>query len=68
MYDEIIVLVEISLSPDLFGFRKGHSTEQCLVVKLEALDEKGTAGAIITNLFKAFGCLNQDLLIAKLNV
>ena len=71
MYDEIIEFIEKSLSPYLFGFRKGHSTEQCLVVMLEAwkkaLDEKGTAGAILTDLSKAFDCLNHDLLIAKLN-
>ena len=71
MYDEIINFIENSLSPYLFGFRKGHSTEQCLVVMLEAwkkaLDEKGTAGAILTDLSKAFDCLNHNLLIAKLN-
>ena len=71
MYDEIMGFIEKSLSPYLFGFRKGHSTEQCLVVMLEAwkkvLDEKGTAGAILTDLSKAFDCLNHDLLIAKLN-
>ena len=36
MYNEIIEFIENSLSPYLFGFRKGHSTEQCLVVMLEA--------------------------------
>ena len=36
MYDEIIDFIENSLSPYLFGFRKGHSTEQCLVAMLEA--------------------------------
>ena len=71
MYKEIFEFIENSLSPYLFGFRKGHSTEQCLVVMLEtwkiALDEKGYAGAILTDLSKAFDCLNHDLLIAKLN-
>ena len=36
IYVEIIDFIEESLSPFLFGFRKGHSTEQCLVVMLEA--------------------------------
>ena len=71
MYKEIIDFIDKSLSPYLFGFRKGHSTEQCLVVMLEAwkkaLDEKGNAGAILTDLSKAFDCLNHDLLIAKLS-
>ena len=33
----------------------------------KALDEKYTDGAILTDLSKAFDCLNHDLLIAKLN-
>ena len=71
MYTEIINFIENSLSPFLFGFRKGHSTEQCLVVMLEAwkkaLDDKEYAGAILTDLSKAFDCLNHDLLLAKLD-
>ena len=58
MYKEIMDFIGNSLTPYLFGFRKGHSTEQCLVVMLEAwkktLDVKGTAGAILTDLSKAF--------------
>ena len=54
----------------MFGYRKGYSTEQCLTVMLEiwkkALDGKGTAGAILTDLSKAFDCLNHNLLIAKM--
>ena len=58
MYDEITDFIEKSLSPYLFGFRKGRSTEQCLLVMLEAwkkaLDKKCTAGAILTDLSNAF--------------
>ena len=65
-----MVYINESLSPYIFGYRKGHSTEQCLTVMLEiwrkALDEKNTAGGILTDLSKAFDCLNHDLLIAKL--
>ena len=70
MYNQILAYIDKFLSPYLFGFRKGHSTEQCLIIMLEAwkkaLDEKKNAGAILTDLSKAFDCLNQDLLTAKL--
>ena len=51
MYNEIIEYIENSLSKYLFGFRKGHSTEQCLTIMLEAwkkaLDEKKYAGGTL---------------------
>ena len=61
--------MENNLSPYLFGFRKAHSTEQCLNTMLEnwktSLDCKKQVGAALTDLSKAFDCLNHDLLIAK---
>ena len=52
-----------------FGFQKGHSTQQCLLVMIEkwhqSLDKGGHYGALVTNLSKAFDCLSHDLLIAK---
>ena len=48
MYTQILAYIEKYLSPFLFGFRKGHSSEQCLVVMLEswkkALDKKNVQG------------------------
>ena len=34
MYNQIIAYIDKFLSPYLFGFRKGHSTEQCLIIML----------------------------------
>ena len=70
MYDPIFNYVEKYLSPYLFGYRKGHSTQHSLLVMLEmwkkALDERKFVGGILTDLSKAFDCLSHDLLIAKL--
>ena len=71
MYNQIYLYIEKHLSSFLFGFRKGYSTEECLIIMLEkwkqALDKKSKAGAILTDLSKAFDCLNHKLLIAKLH-
>ena len=70
MYHQILLYIEKNLSPYLFGYRKGHSTEECLLVMIEAwrkaLDDKKCAGAMLTDLSKAFDCLSHELLIAKL--
>ena len=70
MYGQISEYAGSFLSPYMFGYRKGHSTEQCVMVMIElwkkALDEKKVAGAVLTDLSKAFDCLPHDLLVAKL--
>ena len=54
-----------------YGFRKGFSTQQCLLALLEkwkrSIDRGKVIGALLTNLSKAFDCLNHGFLIAKLN-
>ena len=50
MYNQIIAYIDKFLSPYLFGFRSGHSTEQCLSIML---DGEKNAGAILTDLSKA---------------
>ena len=70
MYNQILTYINKFLSPYIFGYRTGHSTEQCLTVMLEvwknALDGIKKAGGILTDLSKAFDCLNHNLLVAKL--
>ena len=54
-----------------YGFRKGFSTQQCLLVLLEkwkrSIDRGKVFVAILTDLSKVFEYLDHDLLIAKLN-
>ena len=70
MYDQIYMYMNKHLSNYLCGFRKGYSTQYCLIAMLEkwkkALDKRKIAGALLTDLSKAFDCLNHELLIAKL--
>ena len=53
------------------GFRKGFSTQQCLLSTLEkwksAVDNQTRFGALLTDLSKAFDGLSHDVLITKLN-
>ena len=71
MYNQVLSYIDKFLSNYLLGHRKGYNTEQCLAVMLElwkkALDGKGKAGEILTDLSKAFDCLNHNLLLAKMN-
>ena len=51
------------------GFRKGHSPQYALLVLVEKwrkdLDNKKSAGILLTDLSKVFDCIRHDLLIAK---
>ena len=71
MFEQTYLYIDKYLSPYLFGYRKGHSTEQCLAIMIEvwkkALDSNFKTGAVLTDLSKAFDCLNHQLLIAKMN-
>ena len=53
------------------GFRKGFSTQHCLLAMIEklrkSLDNGRTSAALLTDLSKAFDCLPRELLIAKLH-
>ena len=70
IYAQIENFMNKHLSQYLCGFRPGYSTQYCLINMLEkwknALDKRNFAGALLTDLSKAFDCLNHELLIAKL--
>ena len=71
IYDQISIKFNDLLSIYQCGFRKGYSTQHCLIVMLDkwksSIDKGGYAGALLTDLSKAFDCIFYDLLIAKLD-
>ena len=71
MYNQLYSHFDNILFPDQCGFRKGHSVQQCLLVMIEkfkeAIDKGPEFGALLTDLLKAFHCINHKRLIAKLH-
>ena len=57
------------LSDQQCGFRKGYRTQHCLLNLLEksknSVDKSKSFGALLTDLSKAFDCLDYELLTAK---
>ena len=53
------------------GFRKGYSTQHCLLAMLQkwksCQDQGKSIGALLTDLSKAFDCLSHRLILAKLH-
>ena len=71
LYNELSNYFEDIFSDYQFGFRKGISAQQCLIILIETwkkhIDNKESFGALLTDLSKAFDCVNHELLIAKLH-
>ena len=58
------------LSKFQYGFRKFFGTQNCLFYMIETRrkprDNHGEFAAVMADLFKAFDCISQELLVAKL--
>ena len=71
LYYQLANYFDDKLSKVQCGFRKGYSAQYCLIVMLEkwrkAMDMQSSAGALLSDLSKAFDCLNHELMIAKLH-
>ena len=71
VYKQLTSFIESKLSKYLCGFRKGYSTEHCLLNLVHSwkrvLAKSGKVGAVLMDLSKAFDVLPHDLLIAKLH-
>ena len=71
LYDQMYKYFNHILLKWQCGFRKGFSTQHCLIVMTEKWRKclewgGGISGAILTALSKPFHCILHDLLIAKL--
>ena len=71
MYNQLYEYFESILFSSQCGFWKRYSAQHCLLVMIEkikkVIDRGNEFGALLTDLFKAFDCMNHPLLIAKLH-
>ena len=71
LFEKMSVFFDNFLSNQQCGIRKGYSAQHCLLNLLEkwknSVDKRKSFGALLTDLSKAFDCLDHELLIAKLN-
>ena len=71
MFEQMSHFFENIFSKYQGGFRKGFRTPQCLLTMLEkwkrSVDNSKMFGVLLTDLSKAFHCLEHELLITKLN-
>ena len=70
LFKQISNFMEPLFSKQSCGFRKGYSTQYCLLSILEkwksVVDKRKYYGALLTDLSKAFDCFSRELILAKL--
>ena len=70
-YNQLYDYFDKILFPSQCGFREEYNAQHYLLVMIEkfkeAIDRRNEFGAFLTELSKAFDCINHSLLIAKLN-
>ena len=70
MYNQLYQYFENMLFPSQCGFRKGYSTQHCILVLIEKckepIDAGNNFGALLIDLPKVSDCLDQSLLVAQL--
>ena len=70
MYIQLSEYFDSLLATNQCGFRKDFSSQYCLVVMFENFEEAIDRGnqfcALLTNLSKAFDCIDHKFLIGKL--
>ena len=75
MFERIMFIQMSNFFEDIFnkqqcGFRKGYNTQQCLKMMEKwkrSVDGGKVFDVLLTDLSKAFDCLDHELLVAKLN-
>ena len=70
LYNRLSKYFDSLLATNQCGCRGGFRSQNCLLVMLEkfkeAIDKRNQFGVLLTNLLKAFDCIDHKLLIAKL--
>ena len=71
MYNQLQPYFDSILSDNQCGFRKGFSTQHCVAAMIEkmkaAKDNGNQFGALLTDLSKAFDCIDHKLLLSQLH-
>ena len=71
MFAQMSSFFDSLMSKQQFGFWKSHNTHHCLLALLQkwirAVDSGQIFVVLLTNISKAYDCLDDELIIAKVN-